>query len=88
MAIEEPAVRLRLRRKLEDAFGVEEADLLMDRPPGGWSDLVTKDDLSRQFDAFEARILSRIDQRFAAQTWQMFAGVVALGAVLVAAVRL
>ena len=36
-------VQVRLRRKLEELVGVEEADLLMDRPPGGWSALVTKD---------------------------------------------
>ena len=36
-------VQVRLRRKLEELVGVEEADLLMDRPPGGWSSLVTKD---------------------------------------------
>jgi hypothetical protein len=36
-------VQVRLRRKLEELVGVEEADLLMDRPPGGWGALVTKD---------------------------------------------
>ena len=36
-------VQLRLRRKLEELVGVEEADFLLDRPPGGWSALVTKD---------------------------------------------
>jgi len=36
-------VQVRLRRKLEELVGVEEADLLMDRPPGGWGSLVTKD---------------------------------------------
>jgi hypothetical protein len=34
-------VRIRLRQKLEAAFGAEEASFLMDRPPGGWNDLVT-----------------------------------------------
>lgn len=32
--------RVPLRQKLEDAYGVEEASILLDRPPGGWSDLV------------------------------------------------
>jgi hypothetical protein len=36
-------VQVRLRRKLDELVGVEEADLLMDRPPGGWGALVTKD---------------------------------------------
>src|SRR5258708_35038252 len=31
MTVEE--ARIRLRRQLEDAFGVEEASILMDRPP-------------------------------------------------------
>ena len=35
MTVEE--VRVRLRTKLEAAFGAEEASILMDRPPGGWS---------------------------------------------------
>jgi hypothetical protein len=35
-------VQMRLRRKLEELVRVEEADLLLDRPPGGWSTLVTK----------------------------------------------
>jgi hypothetical protein len=36
---------------LEDAFGVEEASILMDRPPGGWSDLVTNQTLDLKIDA-------------------------------------
>ncbi len=62
MAIDE--IRMRLRRKLEEAFGVDEADLLMDRPPGGWSDLATH----RHIDALESRIDRRfddVDRRFA-----------------------
>ena len=41
MAVEE--ARERLRQQLEEDYGVEGAGILMDRPPGGWSDLVTKD---------------------------------------------
>ena len=48
MAVED--VRVRLRRQLEDAFGVEEASILMDRPPGGWSDLVTNQTLDLKVD--------------------------------------
>jgi len=67
VAVEE--VRLRLRRKLEEMVGVDETDLLMDRPPGGWGDLVTKDWLhlelsvvGARFDAVDAR-LDRVDDR-------------------------
>ena len=49
MTVEE--ARIRLRRQLEDAFGVEEASILMDRPPGGWSDLVTNQILDLKIDA-------------------------------------
>lgn len=49
MAVEE--ARVRLRRQLEDTFGVEEASILMDRPPGGWNDLVTNQTLDLKFDA-------------------------------------
>ncbi len=49
MAVEE--ARVRLRRQLEDTFGVEEASILMDRPPGGWSDLVTNQTLDLKIDA-------------------------------------
>ena len=43
--------RVRLRRQLEDMFGVEEASILMDRPPGGWNDLVTNQTLDLKIDA-------------------------------------
>jgi hypothetical protein len=49
MTVEE--ARIRSRRQLEDAFGVEEASILMDRPPGGWSDLVTNHTLDLKIDA-------------------------------------
>ena len=52
MPIEE--VRVRLRRKLEEAFGAEEASILMDRPPGGWTDLVTNQTLDLKIDALRA----------------------------------
>jgi hypothetical protein len=52
MAVDE--VRLRLRRQLEDMFGVEEASILMDRPPGGWNDLVTNQTLDLKIDALRS----------------------------------
>ena len=48
MAVEE--ARVRLRRQLEATFGVEEASILMDRPPGGWNDLVTNQTLDLKID--------------------------------------
>ncbi len=54
MTVEE--ARIRLRRQLEDAFGVEEASILMDRPPGGWSDLVTNQTLDLKIDALRSEL--------------------------------
>jgi hypothetical protein len=58
MAVEE--VRLSLRRQLEDAFGVEEASILMDRPPGGWNDLVTNQTLDLKIDALRSDLRSEM----------------------------
>jgi len=96
MSIEEPAVRVRLRRKLEELVGVEETDLLMDRPPGGWSALVTKEHLGLELAAMESRIDARfarvdgqfetlraeIERGFRDQAWRMLGAFVAFAAVL------
>ena len=63
MSVDE--VRMRLRRKLEELVGMSEADILLDRPPGGWSDLVTNHTLDLRFEAFEARMDANMDRRFA-----------------------
>jgi hypothetical protein len=49
-------VNVRLRRKLEAAFGAEEASVLMDRPPGGRNDLVTNHTLDLKLDALRAEL--------------------------------
>ena len=53
-------VRVRLRTKLESAFGAEEASILMDRPPGGWSDLVTNQVLDARLDALRSDLVSQM----------------------------
>ena len=91
MAVEEH--RLRIRRSLEEKLGVEEASYLMDRPPGGWSDLVTNQTLDLKLEALEHRLTARItelsasvDRRLRAQTWIMVTSLITglglLGAVL------
>ena len=60
MAVEE--ARVRLRRQLEDAFGVEEASILMDRPPGGWSDLVTNQTLDLKIDALRSDLRTEMSE--------------------------
>jgi hypothetical protein len=76
MTVEE--VRTRLRARLEAEYGVDEASILMDRPPGGWGDLATHESVHREvselerridlrFEAFEARMDARfsgVDTRF------------------------
>ena len=37
------------------------ADILLDRPPGGWSDLVTNQSLDLRFAAFEERVDRKLD---------------------------
>jgi hypothetical protein len=82
MTVEE--ARIRLRRQLEDAFGVEEASILMDRPPGGWSDLVTNQILDLKIDALRAdlrtemaNLSASVDRRLRAQTWMMMSTMIA-----------
>jgi hypothetical protein len=75
-------VRVRLRAKLESAFGAEEASILMDRPPGGWNDLVTNQMLDAKLDAlrFElvgqmselrGELIAALERGFRAQTWRL-----------------
>jgi len=84
---------LKIRRSLEEKFGVEEASYSMDRPAGGWSELVTNhtldlkfEALDHRFDAHESRLLAKMERRFRLQTWSiitaLFAAVGVLGALL------
>jgi hypothetical protein len=127
--------RVQLHDRLEELVGVSGADILLDRPPGGWSDLVTNqsldqrfavsearvdrklDALDHKFDALEARVdrkfdalmanmelrfaevdhrfdrfehelLASVDRRLLSQAWMTISTIVAVGGVLVAAIRL
>jgi len=62
VAIEEQ--RLRVRRSLEEKLGMEEASYLMDRPAGGWSELVTNQTLDLKLAVLEHRLLGEMDRRF------------------------
>ena len=71
MTVDEAWVRLRTR--LVEVVGVSGAEILMDRPPGGWGDLVTNHTLDLRFAAWEERfdhkvdaLEARMDLRFAA----------------------
>ena len=86
----------RVRRTLEEKLGVEEASYLMDRPVGGWSELVTNhtldlkfealdhrfEALDHRFDALESRVLAEMDRRFTEQTWKLLSAVIAAMALM------
>jgi hypothetical protein len=92
-------VTTQLRSQLQEAFGVDGAAYLMDRPPGGWSDLVTNDSLDRKLAQLEARLdekfdlkletleyklRSNMDRELRAQTWYLMTAMLSSMAVLVA----
>jgi hypothetical protein len=86
----------RVRRTLEEKLGVEEASYLMDRPVGGWSELVTNhtldlkfealdhrfEALDHRFEALESRLLAEMDRRFTEQTWKLLSAVIAAMALM------
>jgi hypothetical protein len=82
LAVEE--ARARLRRQLEETYGIEGAAILMDRPPGGWSDLVTNQTLDLKLDALEHRLRAEFRGQITRLVrWivpTIFAGIAAFGA--------
>lgn len=55
-------VRQSLRAKLEKQFTPEEASYLMDRPPGGWNDLVTNETLRLSTDALRTELRAEMGE--------------------------
>ena len=49
-------VRAHLRPLLERDYGVDSAAFLIDRPPGGWGDLVTNRTLERELDSLRHEV--------------------------------
>ena len=70
-------VRVRLRTKLESAFGAEEASILMDRPPGGWNDLVTNQMLEARLDSMKHELIATMERGFRSQTWRLTTALIA-----------
>ena len=85
MTIEE--VRVRLRTKLEAAFGAEEASILMDRPPGGWNDLVTNQVLEARLDALKFELVATMERGFRIQTWRLLGAMFVMFGVFATLVR-
>jgi hypothetical protein len=69
--------RLRVRRSLEEKLGVEEASYLMDRPVGGWSELVTNHTLDLKFDVVDERFRA-VDDRLISLEHRIDTGVATL----------
>ena len=68
---------------------MEEASYLMDRPAGGWSELVTNHTLDLKLAVIEAKIdtlrselLAEIDRKFGGLAWQLIGAVIAGMAVM------
>jgi hypothetical protein len=78
-----------LRRDLEAVYGLDGANYLLDRPPGGWADLATKQDLIALETRLEARLDLKIDNAikgaFAEQTWRLITAMLSTMSILVAA---
>jgi hypothetical protein len=54
-------VRVRARRELEEVTSMGTASYLVDdRPPGGWSELVTREALHLELEAVEHRVRAEI----------------------------
>jgi hypothetical protein len=78
----------RVRRTLEEKLGVEEASYLMDRPVGGWSELVTNHTLDLKLEVLRHELKSELHalraelhQSIRQQTWALMTVLVALPAV-------
>jgi hypothetical protein len=84
MVIDE--VLTRLRRNLEETYGVDAAAYLMDRPRGGWDSLVTKDEIESELEKLELRLEKRLHQELREQTWQLAKLVAGAQAVVVVAI--
>ena len=80
MAVEEQYQRV--RRSLEEKLGVEEAAYLMERPPGGWSEVVTNRTLQLELAALRSDLIAEMDRRFTEQTWKLLSAVIAAMALM------
>jgi hypothetical protein len=89
MAGEEVEVTARLRRRLEEEYGMREAAYLMDRPAGGWDSLATKEYVDARLEALEHRLRADFrDQTTRLLRWivpTIFTGIAALGGIVAAA---
>jgi hypothetical protein len=88
--------RLQLAEAMKRVLGDDEGITLMELlPPVGWADVATRHDLlaleqriDLRFDRFEHQLLGQVDQRLRSQAWMTISTMIAVGGVIVAAIRL
>lgn len=81
MTVAVDEIRMRLRRKLEELVGVSEAEILLDRPPGGWADLVTNQILDLKLETLEHKLIGTMEREFRGQTrWLVTTLIAGMGA--------
>lgn len=61
---------------------MEEASYSMDRPPGGWPDLVTNHTLDLHLQAFRHELIVEMERRFRTQTWALVSTILASAGLL------
>jgi hypothetical protein len=83
MAVDEMLTAL--RRDLERDYGVEATSYLMDRPRGGWDELVTKETLALELRAAVAELRTDLAKELNRQTWRLATLVVAAQGIAVGA---
>jgi hypothetical protein len=68
---------MKVRRSLERKLGVEEASYLMDRPAGGWSQLVTNETLDLKLASLRHELTAEIHRSSRQQTWAVLTTLIA-----------
>jgi hypothetical protein len=51
--------------------------MLMDRPPGGWNDLVTNQVFEARLDAMKYELIATMEKGFRTQTWRLLGAIFA-----------
>jgi hypothetical protein len=84
MAIDETA-RFELQQAVRESLGESEGDDLMSLlPPVGWADVATKQDLSRELERLEARLIAQFHREMTRQIWAILGWLTAVIAIVTA----
>jgi hypothetical protein len=81
VAGDEVEVTARLRRRLEEEYGMREAAYLMERPAGGWDSLATKEYIDLRIERLRAEFRDQTTRLLRWIVPTIFAGMAALGAI-------